>query len=79
MTKASADLVAQLRSGGNAAEAAAAAEVERTVLLVRVVNWRFLATKDPKGRALSAANFANAEAALDKLRSFALTPGRRPP
>ncbi|RVU19390.1 methyl-accepting chemotaxis protein [Methylobacterium oryzihabitans] len=77
VTKASADLVAQLRAGGNAAEAAAAAEVERTVLLVRVVNWRFLATKDPKGRALSAANFANAEAALDKLKPFDLTPGQK--
>ncbi|MEH3147807.1 MAG: methyl-accepting chemotaxis protein [Methylobacterium frigidaeris] len=73
VTKAAGDLVAQLRSGDNPALVALAAEVERCVLLVRVVNWRFLATKDPKGRALSAANFANAEAALAKLRSVDLT------
>jgi methyl-accepting chemotaxis protein len=73
LTKVSGMLVAQLRATGQDALIAQAVEVERTVLLFRIMNWRFLATKDPKGRALSATAFNNAEAALTKLNGLSLT------
>ncbi|MGT2479387.1 hypothetical protein ACU4GR_12070 [Methylobacterium oryzae CBMB20] len=38
--------------------------VESAVLLVRVANWRFLATFDPNGPATFARNLERAEAAL---------------
>ncbi|APX84767.1 chemotaxis protein [Methylorubrum extorquens] len=72
LTKASGVLVAQLRATGQDAVIAQAVEVERTLLLFRIMNWRFLATKDPKGRALSANAFGNAEAALAKLKALDL-------
>ncbi|KQO88382.1 methyl-accepting chemotaxis protein [Methylorubrum extorquens] len=72
LTKASGVLVAQLRATGQDAVIAQAVEVERTLLLFRIMNWRFLATKDPKGRALSANAFGNAEAALAKLKGLDL-------
>ncbi|MCP1557471.1 UNVERIFIED_ORG: methyl-accepting chemotaxis protein [Methylobacterium sp. SuP10 SLI 274] len=73
LTKASGVLVAQLRATGQDAVIAQAVEVERTLLLFRIMNWRFLATKDPKGRALSANAFGKAEAALAKLKALDLT------
>jgi hypothetical protein len=48
----------------------AAAKVEKTVLLVRVANWRFLATSDPKGPATFKSNRANAEAAITALEQM---------
>jgi len=48
---------------------AAAAKTETAVLLVRVANWRFLATHDPKGPATFKTNVAKAHqeiAALEK-------------
>ncbi|HEX8418297.1 MAG TPA: chemotaxis protein, partial [Methylobacterium sp.] len=50
VTRATSALVAQIRAGHDAGAVTATqgAEVERAILLVRVVNWRFLATKDPK-------------------------------
>ncbi|SFH01671.1 methyl-accepting chemotaxis protein [Methylobacterium gossipiicola] len=78
LTKAAATLATLLRSGDEAAALApAAAEVERTVLLFRVMNWRFLATRDPKGRALSATAFTNAEAAVNALKTADLTAAQR--
>jgi methyl-accepting chemotaxis protein len=44
--------------------AQAANDLERDVLLVRVANWRFLATKDPKGQATFTTNVAAAEKTL---------------
>ncbi|OAH38289.1 MAG: methyl-accepting chemotaxis protein [Methylorubrum populi] len=73
LTKASGLLVAQLRATGQDAVIAQAVEVERALLLFRVMNWRFLATKDPNGRALSAKAFNNAEAALTKLNGLDLS------
>ncbi|MEN3211188.1 methyl-accepting chemotaxis protein [Methylorubrum populi] len=75
LTKASGLLVAQLRATGQDAVIAQAVEVERALLLFRVMNWRFLATKDPNGRALSANAFNNAEAALTKLNRLDLSVG----
>jgi methyl-accepting chemotaxis protein len=43
----------------------AGATLERAILLVRVANWRFLATKDAGGPATFRTNVANAQAALD--------------
>jgi methyl-accepting chemotaxis protein len=73
LTKVSGTLVAQLRATGQDDVIAQAVEVERTLLLFRIMNWRFLATKDPKGRALSAGAFTNAEAALAKLNGLSLS------
>lgn len=77
LTRAAAALTAQLRTGGASSVAAPAAEVERTVLLFRVMNWRFLATRDPKGRALSATAYANAKAAVAELEAASLTPAQQ--
>ena len=73
LTHASGALITQLRAAGQDAVIAQAVEVERSLLLFRIMNWRFLATKDPKGRNLSAGAFANAEAALSKLNGLSLT------
>ena len=77
LTRAAAALATQLRAGGDEAVLGPAAEVERTVLLFRVMNWRFLATKDPKGRALSATAFTNAEAAAARLKAVPLGAAQR--
>ena len=77
LTKAAATLATQIRAGDDDSVLAPAAEVERTILLFRVMNWRFLATRDPKGRALSATAFSNAVAALGKLKSATLAPIQR--
>jgi methyl-accepting chemotaxis protein len=77
LTKAAATLATQLRVGDDASILASAAEVERTVLLFRVMNWRFLATRDPKGRAMSATAFSNAEAAVNALKTADLTATQR--
>ncbi|WP_245238610.1 methyl-accepting chemotaxis protein [Methylobacterium platani] len=77
LTKASGILVAQLRAGADEAMLAQAVEIERTLLLFRVMNWRFLATTDPKTRALSAGQFTSAEATIAKLKGLTLTPAQR--
>ncbi|NGM35302.1 HAMP domain-containing protein [Methylobacterium sp. DB0501] len=77
LTKASGALIAQLRSGGDETTLAYAVEIERTLLLFRVMNWRFLATTDPKTRALSAAQFTSAEATIAKLKGLNLTLAQR--
>ena len=43
------------------------ARIESTMLLVRVANWRFLATRDPKGPATFKANSEHAMAAIAEL------------
>ena len=78
LTQAATALATQLRSSENASVLAPpAAEVERTVLLFRVMNWRFLATRDPKGRGLSATAFANAETAVNTLKTAPLSAAQR--
>ncbi len=61
--------------------AASAASVERAVLLVRVANWRFLATNDPKGPASFKANTEKATATIAALgaQGGALVAGLMPP
>jgi methyl-accepting chemotaxis protein len=54
-------------AGADAAVQGAAARVESAILLVRVANWRFLATLDPKGVATFKTNQNKAKAALDGL------------
>ena len=49
----------------------AAASVERAVLLVRIANWRFLATNDPKGSATFRTNVESASAAISALQQGA--------
>ncbi|CAO4180032.1 methyl-accepting chemotaxis protein [Methylorubrum populi] len=73
LTKASGILVNQLRTSGDEAVIAQSMEIDRAMLLFRVMNWRFLATKDPKGRALSASAFKGAEATVAKLKEMDLT------
>ncbi|ACL56526.1 hypothetical protein [Methylobacterium nodulans] len=68
LTRATDRLLAEIRARGDAAQVAQGALVEAAVLLVRVANWRFLATLDPKGPATFAMNAGKAEAALKSLR-----------
>ena len=76
LTKASGVLIAQLRTGDDAI-LDQAVEIERTLLLFRIMNWRFLATTDPKTRALSAATFATAQTSVATLKALNLTPAQR--
>jgi hypothetical protein len=64
-------LVEAARASGNATVAAKAADVDAGVLLVRVANWRFLATSDPKGPATFQTNVGKASAAIEALQSAA--------
>jgi methyl-accepting chemotaxis protein len=50
----------------------AARNVETAILLVRVANWRFLATTDPKGPATFRTNADAAAATLDQLEALPL-------
>ncbi len=77
LTKASGALVAQLRAGGDEEILAQAVEIERILLLFRVMNWRFLATTDPKTRTLSAGHFTSAEATIGKLKALNLSPAQK--
>ena len=51
LTRVSGILMAEIRENGTAAQIGQAANVDSAVLLVRVSNWRFLATRDPQGPA----------------------------
>ncbi|WP_457106749.1 HAMP domain-containing methyl-accepting chemotaxis protein [Methylobacterium sp. P5_C11] len=64
LTGATNTLVAEVRARANEAMLGRAQTVESAVLLVRVANWRFLATFDPDGPATFAKNVERAEAAL---------------
>ncbi len=77
MTAATDKLVAAVRDGKDSESISAALNVERAILLVRIANWRFLATHDPKGPATFAINADKAKTALsamDKVASETLRP-----
>ena len=67
MTAATGQLVQSAQATNNAGAISAANAVETAVLLVRVANWRFMATLDPKGPDTFRANAAKAVLALTKL------------
>lgn len=67
VTAATNKLVAAARAQSDVSVRAQAATVESSVLLVRVANWRFLATNDPKGPATFKASNEKAQAALAEL------------
>jgi methyl-accepting chemotaxis protein len=52
----------------------AAGGLEAKVLLVRVANWRFLATRDPKGLATFKSNVGKAQAEIAALEDAGLSP-----
>ncbi|WP_370693899.1 methyl-accepting chemotaxis protein, partial [Methylobacterium sp. NEAU K] len=68
LTRATGELVSDVRAHGGAASLGQAQAVESAMLLVRVSNWRFLATSDPQGPAAFARNAAEAEVALKAMR-----------
>src|SRR5271156_5565854 len=57
-------LVEAARASSNPGAIAASRDVEAAVLLVRVANWRFIATADPKGTATFTTSVEKAGAAL---------------
>jgi methyl-accepting chemotaxis protein len=65
-----AKLVEAARASGDRALTSAAVEVETDVLLVRIANWRFLATRDPKGPATFKTNVDKATAAIGALEKI---------
>jgi methyl-accepting chemotaxis protein len=67
LTAATDKLVAGARASGEGALTTAAVDVETSVLLVRVANWRFQAIQDEKGPATFKANVDKANAALTTL------------
>jgi methyl-accepting chemotaxis protein len=70
LTRVTGALTTEIRRSGSAAQVAQAAQVESAVLLMRVANWRFLATRDPQGPATFATNSQKAEAALKVLQEL---------
>jgi hypothetical protein len=69
MTAATAQLIEAARGAGDPELIARATNVETSVLLMRIANWRFLATTDPKGPATfrtNAEKLGVAIAALEK-------------
>src|SRR5260370_8250829 len=64
-------LIDAAQASRDAALMEAAAEVEGATLRVRVANWRFIATNDPKGPATFKANVEKTTAAIDKLERAA--------
>jgi methyl-accepting chemotaxis protein len=71
LTAATNELVAAARATDDPAVAAAAAKTEAGVLLVRVANWRFLATDDPQGPATFATRATQATRAITALEQVA--------
>jgi methyl-accepting chemotaxis protein len=67
MAAAVAKLVETARAAGDQELIARATDVETAVLLVRVANWRFLATTDPKGPATFKTNVEKAGVAIATL------------
>jgi methyl-accepting chemotaxis protein len=64
-------LLVAAKAGNEAALTQAADAVESAVLLVRVANWRFLATNDSKGLATFKTNHDKAETAIARLAETA--------
>jgi len=71
LTAAAGRLVQAARAVHDPAMAAAAADVESSVLLVRVANWRFMATLDKNGTTTFKTNAERAHAALTALQRIA--------
>jgi methyl-accepting chemotaxis protein len=69
VTAATGKLVDAARTQSDISVRADAINVETSVLLVRVANWRFLATRDPKGPATFKTNYEKAGAAIAALQS----------
>ena len=69
LTAATTALVEAARADGDEQILSAATNAESAVLLVRVANWRYLATYDPSGMAVFAANRLKADAALASLEA----------
>ena len=76
LTAAANELVDLARKSPDQATNEAASRVEASALLVRVANWRFLATHDPNGPATFRANFNKAQDAIATLERAA--PGLTP-
>ncbi|AWN49949.1 chemotaxis protein [Methylobacterium terrae] len=70
LTRATGALVAEMRARASDAQVLQAAMTESAMLLVRVANWRFLATQDPNGPATFATNAGKADTALKALRGL---------
>ncbi|GJD56113.1 methyl-accepting chemotaxis protein [Methylobacterium dankookense] len=68
LTRATNELLAQIRAADVEALAGPAAAAESAILLLRVANWRSFATHDPEGPKGFAAQRVKAEAALKRLR-----------
>jgi methyl-accepting chemotaxis protein len=69
LTAAATALLKAARQGSDKTALSLAQDVESAVLLVRVANWRFLATDDPKGPGIFSANLQKAKDALSALES----------
>ncbi len=69
LTKLTGDLVREVRLDGSQSQLSQVQSAEAAVLLVRVANWRFLATLDPKGSKTFADNVVKAQSAMKVLRS----------
>jgi hypothetical protein len=65
-------LLAGARATRDSTLSDAAAQVDRAILLLRVANWRFLATDDPNGPATFKQAWNDADAGLTNLRELAL-------
>jgi methyl-accepting chemotaxis protein len=65
-------LAATLTKSGSTEAERAGIVIERDILIVRVVNWRFLASRDPSGVATFQSSLAKARGALDALDALGL-------
>ena len=74
LTAATTKLVEAARATKDSATIADARDIETAVLQVRVANWRFLATMDPKGPATFKSNVDKARAALDEFEATLTEP-----
>jgi methyl-accepting chemotaxis protein len=70
LTAAANKLIEAARAAQNQAMSDAAANVEAAVLLVRVANWRFMATSDKAGPATFKTNAEHARAAIAALQAI---------
>jgi methyl-accepting chemotaxis protein len=71
LTAATVKLVEAVRASSEGATITRARDIETAVLLVRVANWRFLATSDPKGPATFTTNIDKAHAAIAEFEKAA--------
>ncbi|KQU27489.1 chemotaxis protein [Methylobacterium sp. Leaf94] len=70
LTRVAGLLISDIRQNGSAAQIAQVATVDSAVLLMRVANWRFLATRDPQGPATFATNSLKADTAIRTLKEL---------